>query len=678
MKRMTYFVMALALVLGLAQCKKEQIEPQNEGDVVMITLNVGSDASTGSATDGSKAEVTPPHVSFEEGDTILVASGGKYAGYLTKNETNFSGGIPAENLVVNEPLYFYFLGNKIKMATLTSGSTQECTVNISNQTDYPHLPVIAMGRSIDPQTGKILKYVSGMTSFTSCLYNKASLMKFNVTTSSTAAICITGMNNEVTVNFNPETEDERFEYGMDGDGVIKMHGVTTENTETWAIVLPQDELSVGEEGSVYTDDNAYIGTRPAMDEIVMNTYINSGFALEVTTAAVVENIVDLSTISTETYPGGYTLEDGDVLTGTLDGANDATKRVKISIADGATITLRDAHVLGYYTIATDATERWAGLNCIGDATIILDDGTENEVQGSYYAYPGIHIPANKTLIINANGTGSGTLDARCLSTEYCGGAGIGAIANNNTTTDNPCGNIVINGGIITASGACAGGSEVGGPGIGGARNASCGTITINGGTVTAQGGRQCPGIGTGSPMFSGGVSNCGAVIINGGVVEAIAGYQAAGIGSGTMGGYDYKTNCHCESVTITGGMVTAKGGKYGAGIGSGYCTGTRTQPKSSCGNVTITGGTVIAEGGDSAAGIGSGYKAKMGTSQCGNITIETGVTKVTAKKGGGTGTFYCIGIGKSGACGTISIGGDDMGAGVVPNQDDGLTYIYEP
>ena len=86
MKRMTYFVMALALVLGLAHCKKEQIEPQNEGDVVMITLNVGSDASTGSATDGSKAEVTPPHVSFEEGDTILVASGGKYAGYLTKNE----------------------------------------------------------------------------------------------------------------------------------------------------------------------------------------------------------------------------------------------------------------------------------------------------------------------------------------------------------------------------------------------------------------------------------------------------------------------------------------------------------------------------------------------------------------------------------------------------------------
>ena len=300
----------------------------------------------------------------------------------------------------------------------------------------------------------------------------------------------------------------------------------------------------------------------------------------------------------------------------------------------------------------------------------MDDGTENEVQGSNYAYPGIHIPANKTLTINANGTGSGTLDARCLSTEYCGGAGIGAIANYNTP-DNPCGNIVINGGVITASGACAGVVEEGGPGIGGARNASCGTITINGGTVTAQGGGYCPGIGTGSPMYSNGVSNCGAITINGGVVEAIAGYWAAGIGSGTKGSYDYKTNCHCESVTITGGTVTATGGYYGAGIGSGYCTGTRTQSTSSCGDVSITGGTVIATGGNSAAGIGSGYEAKMGTSRCGNITIGTNVTSVTATKGEGTGTFYCIGAGKGGSCGTVTIGGI---VGAISDSP----YTYQP
>ncbi len=42
MKRMTYFVMALALVLGFTQCKKEQVHtPENETKTVNITLNVG-------------------------------------------------------------------------------------------------------------------------------------------------------------------------------------------------------------------------------------------------------------------------------------------------------------------------------------------------------------------------------------------------------------------------------------------------------------------------------------------------------------------------------------------------------------------------------------------------------------------------------------------------------------
>ncbi len=39
---MTYFVMALALVLGFTQCKKEQVNtPENETKTVNITLNVG-------------------------------------------------------------------------------------------------------------------------------------------------------------------------------------------------------------------------------------------------------------------------------------------------------------------------------------------------------------------------------------------------------------------------------------------------------------------------------------------------------------------------------------------------------------------------------------------------------------------------------------------------------------
>ena len=96
-------------------------------------------------------------------------------------------------------LYFHFLGNKMDVETLTHGTTEECTVNISDQTDYPHLPVISMGKSSK-------NFEESVTAYSSPLYNKVSLIKFNVTTPSTAAICITGINNEVTVHFDNPTD----------------------------------------------------------------------------------------------------------------------------------------------------------------------------------------------------------------------------------------------------------------------------------------------------------------------------------------------------------------------------------------------------------------------------------------------------------------------------------------
>ena len=283
MRNLSTILLAVVMVFGLAQCKKEQPTPQSEGNVVTITLNVGDN-------NGSRVNVNPTgenHVTFTTGDQILVASGGKYVGTLTKDGETFSGTVSAGDLVVGQPLYFYFLGNKADVSQLTAGSSTTCTVNISDQTTEAGLPVISMGRSIDSE-GRIVNYVSGMTSFSSRLYNKCSLMKFNVTTTSAAAICITGMNNKVTVNFGNPT-DEGFTYGKDGEGVIKMHGVTTENTETWAIVLPQDELPAGVEGSVYTYDNAYIGTRPAIEGgIGMNQFLNSGLELAVNTKGYVD------------------------------------------------------------------------------------------------------------------------------------------------------------------------------------------------------------------------------------------------------------------------------------------------------------------------------------------------------------------------------------------------------
>lgn len=256
-------------------------------------------------------------------------------------------------------------------------------------------------------------------------------------------------------------------------------------------------------------------------------------------------VIDLSTLTSD-----YTALDGETLTGTL------SKNVKVSIADGATVTLDGVTING-----TDFwTYQWAGITCMGDATIVLK-GT-NSVKGFYYEYPGIQVAKGKTLTIKGDGS---------------------LTASNNSS----------NSGLGT------------GAGIGGEEDSTCGNIIIMGGNVTATGGKNAAGIGSGED------GTCGNITISGGTVTATSIY-AAGIGSGEDG--------TCGDISITGGTVTAKCNSYAAGIGS--------SEDGICGNIRITGGTVNATGGDWSAGIGSGSDG-----YCGNITITNTVTSVTATKG---------------------------------------------
>ena len=351
-----------------------------------------------------------------------------------------------------------------------------------------------------------------------------------------------------------------------------------------------------------------------------------------------------------------TIADGWIITGTL-GSNH-----KISIDDGATITLSDATINGVH----NSSCYWAGLNCEGSATIILADGTTNTVRGFWHYYPGIHVPSTKTLTIQ----GSGALNASSNGQ----GAGIGGGWN----TD--CGNIIINGGTITATG----GLYAAGIGCGGTNTGSpsCGDITINGGTITANGGSRGAGIGAG---FTNG--SCGNITISGGTVEASGGNNGgAGIGGGgyngrcgditisggevtaTGGGGDEGATgigsgrqASYNSITISGGTVIANGGTNGAGIGTGYCA--------NGGDILISGGTVTATGsGNYSVGIGAGYGSSY---HCGNITIENTVTRVTATKSANA--VHSIGICYSGRsnCGTVTIGGVVGAISTSP-------YTYEP
>lgn len=308
-----------------------------------------------------------------------------------------------------------------------------------------------------------------------------------------------------------------------------------------------------------TDDGTYTYQKSAVT-------FTEGKYYEVKVKMLPEGAVNLATLTDD-----YVAKDGDVLTGKLGSAH------KISIADGATVTL---HNVSINADGANTSANYAGITCLGNATIKLE-GT-NIVKGFKDDYPGIQAgTTNKTLIIQ--GTDADKLTASCNGIRSTGACGIGGL------DEVACGNIVIEGGNITV--------EAPGAGIGGGSNTSCGDITIKGGIVNA----------TRTSLM-------------------------VGIGAGAAG--------TCGNITIEGGTVTATGHFDGAGIGA-ATVGT-------CGDITISGGTVVATGSTKAAGIGTGFNS----SHCGNITITTGVTSVTATKG--SNATYCIGIdaGK-----TITIGG---------------------
>ena len=212
MKKINIILMAIALALTLSQCKKNEEQPTVNDNVVTITLNLSNNS-------GSKVNVNPAMgtVDFESGDKIYVGSGGKYVGFLTHNGTNFSGNIT--NPTEDQPLQFYFLGNVTPQETLSAGTTEECSVIISDQTE--HLPVISCAASYE-------NYVSGVTTYSAHLLNKCALVKFSVTTPSNSPICITGMNNKVIVDFSQNTMTP----SMDGEGIIKLPAGAGENVET--------------------------------------------------------------------------------------------------------------------------------------------------------------------------------------------------------------------------------------------------------------------------------------------------------------------------------------------------------------------------------------------------------------------------------------------------------------
>lgn len=357
-------------------------------------------------------------------------------------------------------------------------------------------------------------------------------------------------------------------------------------------------------------------------------------------------VVDLAKLTAD-----YEAKDGETLSGILGG------NYKITIADGAVVTLKNAVIYG----ENNEAYKWAGITATGDATIVLV--ASNIVRGFHENYPGIFVPEGKTLRIKGNGKleagssgrgagigGANYEQINCGNIEILEGT-IRAVSGMNSAAIgagglSECGSITISGGFVTAvpynSDSAAG--------IGtGRKRSRCGDITISGGNVVAEAGDLSAGIGSSYESI------CGNITISGGTVTAHGGTNAACIGSGA--GCDEKLETSfdpsvCGNITISGGTVTAAaagdGNTFAAGIGSG-------NDNAVCGNILISGGTVYTKGGSDAAGIGTSEQSSVG-----DITITDGVTKVTAEKTSMGEDTHCIGGGTNyKRIGKVTIGGKE-------------------
>ena len=255
-------IIIITALIGVTSCRKN-LDTVNEvaQHGVYITLNVdgGEKVAVNPIGGGTYATVT-----WEGGDILYVGNNGKYCGNLTydKSTSKFGGTITPTSADDGDYLHFYFMGNKGPVGSAPS------SVYITDQTSK--YPVISYGRSES-------LYNTGTTEYKATLYNKCAIGKFTISGVDTdKAITITGMNNTVAVDFSKNGTGDVFNpytYSKTGSGEIRLHAES--NTERWAILLPQDEVTTATAYAAgYTTKSAF--TVPAVSA---NGYYNSGVAV---------------------------------------------------------------------------------------------------------------------------------------------------------------------------------------------------------------------------------------------------------------------------------------------------------------------------------------------------------------------------------------------------------------
>ena len=483
-----YFALVVmgALICGCAE-EVEDLQPAANGTVTMkTTVSLSENASTRALTEAGVK-------TFTAGDQIAVvyeqASGTAKAlsVALTDDDITNSGKDAAFTVTLSSPKangkvrYIYPASRAATPIATDVAPDNAATINYAalNTQDGTFA---SLASNLDFATFDGEMTAQGNLPKTASLVNPLTIGKFTIQNSDgtrdlTSSITGLSINDGTNIYAVTRTADE-------GPIYVAMKPITSSQTVV-----------------VNATDNTYYYTKSVSGQTLA---ANNIYDIKVKTT----RGVDLSALTTD-----YIAQNDDVLMGTLDATH---YPVKISIAAGATVTLNGVNIIGIHE--DDDAHKHAGITCLGDATIILADGTENTVKGFHQHFPGVFVPSGNTLTIKGGTSGTGKL----IASSNGDGAGIGG---GSSTAIPNCGNIVIQGGVIEATGGnnCAG--------IGGGLETICGNITISGGKITANGGHSAAAIGSGK------LKSCGAISLSGCKVTANGGAYAAGIGSGSNGSF---------------------------------------------------------------------------------------------------------------------------------------------
>ena len=273
MKKLSTIIMALALVLGMSQCKKQETPTNgNSGEMVHITLNVNDSESLAVNVNdnGGRHAVAPSLgvIQFTNGDKLYVGNNGHYVGYLQyvvdQSGRRFDGYIDGNACSTNDKLHFYFLGGKEPATAPTAGTTTDFTIDIANQSQ--NLPVLCYGKSNEDY--------STNGSYTASLAYKCALVKFNLNKETNYICTLLNMPTEATIDFankaiTPTAITDTIDlYREEGNTGVR-----------WAILLPGTKLSadghVTGTGVNANSENVTVGTA-----LKANDFIKSGFTLK--------------------------------------------------------------------------------------------------------------------------------------------------------------------------------------------------------------------------------------------------------------------------------------------------------------------------------------------------------------------------------------------------------------